>query len=64
MDTKKADTPEAKKAREYKRRWRALHPLSEAGKKARREYTRRWLAAHPDRVEMYRKNRASKRGKP
>jgi hypothetical protein len=58
------DTSEAKRRREYTRRWRAAHPLDEAGRKARREYTRAWLKAHPDRVEMYRRTRAAKRRKP
>lgn len=57
------NTPDAKRRRDYTRRWRAEHPLDEAGRQARREYTRAWLKAHPDRVEMYRQRQAAKRRK-
>jgi len=57
-------TRAAKQARLSKRRWRAAHPLNEAGKLARREYTRRWFEAHPEKAEQYRATRAAKQGRP
>lgn len=57
------NTPEARKRREYTRRWRAAHPLDAAGKKKRLDYTRAWLKAHPEKIEMYRATRAAKRSR-